>query len=56
MHLSSDLRDHAHRIPLGKLFYPQLFRGPNGIFEPLLGSGGGFTSETGGYAFVTATS
>jgi hypothetical protein len=38
-------------IPLEKLVYPQLFGGSNGLFFFLvLDSGGGFTSETGGYA------
>jgi hypothetical protein len=37
--------NHVRRLRLEKLLYIELSRSPNGYFKPLLGPGGGFTSE-----------
>jgi hypothetical protein len=38
--------NHARRLHLERLLYPELSRSPNGFFKALLDLGGGFRSKT----------
>jgi hypothetical protein len=47
--------NHARRLRLEKLFYPELLAAPaaSGYFKPLQGPGGRFTFETAAHRFVS---
>jgi hypothetical protein len=45
--------NHARRLRPEKILYLQLSRSPSGYFNPLLGPGGGFRSETAFYVTVS---